>query len=100
AEADMVAAADGSLASAVLKVPHHGSHTSSSVGFLDAVAPRLAVVSAGFENRFGFPHRDVLGRYAAHHCVLARTDLDGAVQVRIGARGDIALSRQRDVRGG
>jgi competence protein ComEC len=99
AEADMVATADGTLASAVLKVPHHGSHTSSSARFLDAVAPQLAVVSAGFENRFGFPHRDVLRRYAAHHCAVARTDLDGAVAVRIGARGDVEITRQHDGRG-
>jgi competence protein ComEC len=97
AEAAMVAGGDGTLGSTVLKVPHHGSHTSSSARFLDAVAPRLAVVSAGFENRFGFPHRDVVRRYAAHHCALARTDLDGAVQVRLDARGEVAISRHRDV---
>ncbi len=95
AEDELVASADGTLASAVLKVPHHGSHTSSSPRFLDVVAPRLAVVSDGFENRFGFPHDDVVARYAAHHCRLARTDLDGAVRVRIGAEGTIEARTQR-----
>lgn len=96
AEADMVAASDGALASAILKVPHHGSHTSSSEEFLDAVAPQLAVVSAGFENRFHFPHPDVVARYTARRAALARTDLDGAVQVRIAAGGDVVVRRGRD----
>ena len=95
-EADLVASSDGQLASAVLKVPHHGSHTSSSARFLDAVAPQFAIVSAGFENRFGFPHPDVLRRYDARDCTLARTDLDGAVTVRIHPNGQIDLRRFRD----
>ncbi len=97
AEDDLVASADGELASAVLKVPHHGSHTSSSSGFIDAVAPQLAVVSAGFENRFGFPHPDVLQRYGARNCTLARTDLDGAIAIRVRSNGAIDLQRFRDV---
>jgi len=46
----------------VLKVGHHGSRTSSTEGFLRAVAPRLAVISAGATNRFGHPHAEVLAR--------------------------------------
>jgi competence protein ComEC len=95
-EDDLVASGDGQLASAVLKVPHHGSHTSSSPRFLDAVAPRFAVVSAGFENRYGFPSPEVLQRYGMRHCTLARTDLDGAVSVRIHPDGRIDLHRFRD----
>jgi competence protein ComEC len=48
----------------VLLVPHHGSKTSSSDGFLDAVAPRIALVQAGYRNRFGHPAPSVVGRYA------------------------------------
>jgi competence protein ComEC len=47
----------------ILKVPHHGSRTSSSTGFLLAVAPKLAVLSAGRNNTFGHPHADVMDRY-------------------------------------
>jgi len=47
----------------VLLVPHHGSKTSSTGGFLDAVAPRTALVQAGYRNRFGHPAPDVLARY-------------------------------------
>ncbi|MBA3056362.1 MAG: DNA internalization-related competence protein ComEC/Rec2 [Gammaproteobacteria bacterium] len=47
----------------VLLVPHHGSKTSSSAAFLDAVQPRLALVQAGYRNRFGHPAEAVLLRY-------------------------------------
>ncbi len=50
------------LASAVLKVPHHGSRTSSSALFLDAVTPLMAVISAPAYSSYGFPHREVVER--------------------------------------
>jgi competence protein ComEC len=65
----------------VLLVPHHGSRTSSSDGFIAAVAPRWAVVPAGYRNRFGHPARDVLERYAAAGVHVLQTDRDGAVRV-------------------
>ena len=68
----------------VLLVPHHGSLTSSSPAFLDAVAPRLAVVQAGYLNRFQHPCPDVLARYRERGITLARTDRDGAVIVDLG----------------
>jgi competence protein ComEC len=94
-EENLAATTDGSLASTILKVPHHGSGTSSSPRFLDAVAPRYAVVSAGFENRFGFPHEAVLRRYGSDGCRVLRTDLDGAVYVRISARGEVELATDK-----
>jgi competence protein ComEC len=96
-EEDVVAAADGSLASAVLKVPHHGSDTSSSIRFLDAVSPQYAIVSAGFNNRFHFPRAAVVRRYTTRGCRVARTDMDGAVQVRISAAGAVAMHCERPV---
>jgi competence protein ComEC len=72
--------ADGApLAAEFLKVPHHGSKTSSTAGFLAAVAPRAAVISVGEGNSFGQPFPDVLERYAQAGIRLLRTDLDGAV---------------------
>ncbi len=47
-----------------LLVPHHGSATSSTTAFLEAVQPQVAVVQAGYRNRFGHPRADVLARYA------------------------------------
>ncbi|MGZ5748185.1 MAG: DNA internalization-related competence protein ComEC/Rec2 [Caldimonas sp.] len=61
-EAWLVAEHGAGLASDVLTVPHHGSRTSSSAAFLDAVAPRVAVFQAGYRNRFGHPAPDVLER--------------------------------------
>jgi competence protein ComEC len=65
--------------SAVLKAPHHGSRTSSSDEFLDSVAPDLVVISAGRNNRFGFPHPEVLARLERRGIAVLRTDLHGAV---------------------
>lgn len=80
---ERVAAPD--LQSALLLVPHHGSLTSSSEEFLDAVAPRLALVQAGYLNRFGHPRPTVLERYAVRDVSVLRTDRDGAVRFELGA---------------
>ena len=61
-EASLVAGG-ARLKADVLLVPHHGSKTSSSAEFLDAVQPRFALVQAGFRNRFGHPAASVLERY-------------------------------------
>jgi competence protein ComEC len=64
AEAGLVRSGE-SLRANVLKVPHHGSATSSSLELLRAVAPELAVISAGAVNRFGHPNPDVVARLRA-----------------------------------
>ena len=64
----------------VLKVPHHGSRTSSSDAFVTALRPRVAVVSAGRHNRFGQPAPDVVQRYLDTGTMLLHT-ADGAVSV-------------------
>ncbi len=61
-EAEMASAYGPGLASSVLKVPHHGSRTSSSAPWLAAVAPRLAVISSQAFSSYGFPHREVVDR--------------------------------------
>ena len=65
----------------ILKVPHHGSATSSSQEFLDALRPDIAVVSAGRGNPFGHPVPAVLDRYRSAGAAIYRTDQDGAVSV-------------------
>jgi competence protein ComEC len=67
------------LAADVVKVPHHGSRTSSSAPFVAAVHPRWAAVSVGAGNRFGFPHPEALERWTAGGATIARTD-EGAIR--------------------
>ncbi len=69
------------LASDVLVVPHHGSATSSSSVLLDAVAPRAAVVSSGWHNRWGFPRPSVVARYATRDIRLYNTATAGRVRM-------------------
>ncbi len=67
------------LASEFLKVPHHGSKTSSSARFLAAIDPRVAVISVGASNPFGHPAQSVVERYQDDGIRLLRTDRDGAI---------------------
>ncbi len=69
------------LRSALLKSGHHGSITSSSQTFLDAVQPSMVAVSVGRRNRFHHPSAVVLQRFASRGALVARTDVDGAVIV-------------------
>jgi competence protein ComEC len=69
------------LASEFLKVPHHGSRTSTTQPFLDAVHPRFAAISVGEANAFGHPNREVIDRISAEGARLLRTDRDGAITV-------------------
>jgi competence protein ComEC len=97
-EAALVRRWGASLASDVLKVPHHGSRTSSSPALLAAVAPRVAVVSAGADNRFGFPHPAIEAAYARAGTQLWRTDRDGAVTITLRADGALSVDQARGVR--
>ncbi len=74
-----VLAQNSAIASEVLKAPHHGSRTSSTAAFINAVVPQVVIASLGYHNRFGFPAREVVQRYEGHHSRLLRTDLDGTV---------------------
>jgi competence protein ComEC len=65
----------------VVKVPHHGSLTSSTAEFVDALHPQIAVVSVGRGNHYGHPAREVLERYWSVGAEVFRTDEDGAVMV-------------------
>ena len=75
-----------SLRADVLKLAHHGSRTSSSCSFLDAVRPRVAVAMVGAENRFGFPHPEILDRLGARGVRVLRSD-EGEHVVELGGEG-------------
>ena len=63
----------------VLKIPHHGSHTSSSEEFIRAVHPMYGIYCVGAGNSFGHPHADVVERYDRMDIKTFRTDEDGAI---------------------
>lgn len=76
----------GELRSDVLKVAHHGSHTSSTGAFLDAVRPRVALIPVGAGNLYGHPSPVILRRLAARGVVVLRTDRHGPVITRTDGR--------------
>lgn len=67
------------LPSTLLVAPHHGSKSSSSDAFVDAVSPQQVVFTAGYRNRFNHPHPTVWQRYGDAGAVRLRSDVDGAV---------------------
>ena len=78
-ELELVRSDPASLRADVLLVPHHGSRTSSTPEFIAAVAPRVAVYTPGYRNRFGHPRPDVVARYDDAGVGSYRTDYDGAL---------------------
>src|SRR4029079_6711285 len=79
------------VAADVLKVPHHGSRTSSTPELVDAVAPGLAVISLGWRNQFHFPAPEVVARYTGRGTRVLRTDRDGAITVVISPEGRLTV---------
>lgn len=71
----------------ILKVGHHGSYTSSSIPFLQAITPKIAVISVGKNNKFGHPHQVTLDHLAALGIPVLRTDQDGTVRFDISTAG-------------
>jgi competence protein ComEC len=76
----------GDLHATVLKVPHHGSRSSSTDTFVRAVDPRVAVFSVQRDSRFGHPHPTVVERYRTLGARIFRTDEHGAITVRTDGR--------------
>lgn len=77
----------------VLQVPHHGSRTSSGKALLHGLSPQLALVSAGWRNRFGHPHPRIVERYAAFAVPLLNTAEQGAIEVAFPAAGSPRVTR-------
>ena len=86
-EAKLLALRPAEIRADLLKIGHHGSRTSTGPDFLSAVAPSLAVVSAGARNRFGHPHPNTLATLDAAAIPLARTDRMGGVRIEWNAGG-------------
>ena len=78
----------------VLLMPHHGSKTSSTGAFLDAVQPRVAVAQAGYKNRFSHPVDSVLARYDERGITVLKSPVCGAVTFNTDAPGQWQCNRQ------
>jgi competence protein ComEC len=90
AEAALIARGDPALAADVVKVPHHGSKTSSTAELVAATHPSIAVISVGERNRWGFPNPGVMSRWRGIGARVMRTDRDGGVTVTVDRRGRVA----------
>jgi competence protein ComEC len=76
----------GELAATVLVVPHHGSKSSSSPPFVDAVHPKFSIFTTGYRNRFGHPKEEVVERYRAAGSEILRSDDAGAFSIVMNAQ--------------
>ncbi len=79
----------------ILKVPHHGSRTSSSLSLLKAVQPHIAVISCGIDNLYGHPSPEVVERLRQSGAHVLRTDQSGSIRIEICSGGS---SPKRHVR--
>lgn len=93
AETLLVESIGEALDAEVLLVPHHGSATSSSTAFIEAVSPQLAIVPAGWRNRWDFPRPTVTGRYTRRDIPVITTGQAGAVILRVDAGKGLAELR-------
>ena len=89
---------NAALAADVLLVPHHGSKTSSSDALLDAVRPRIALVQAGYRNRFGHPATEVVARFTDRGVRVVETVRCGAAQWTSAHPAEVACERDRRAR--
>jgi len=76
----------------LLKVGHHGSKTSSGDAFIGYVQPDFSVISCGYANTYGHPHKEVVERLMAADSQVFRTDLQGAIVVKVGRFGALEVS--------
>ena len=93
AEAELVKKYKDRLKSDILKVGHHGSKSSTTKDFLEAVNPKIALIGVGKDNKFGHPDRDVIGRLEANKTIIYRTDMDGEITIKIKKNGDMKIRR-------
>ncbi len=79
----------------IIKLPHHGSKTSSTQPFVDALQPKIAIIPVGKHNHFGHPSAKVLDRYTASGATTFRTDQNGLIVLDISPNGEINVRTMR-----
>jgi competence protein ComEC len=80
----------------VLIAPHHGSHSSSTQALVNRLQPAHVLFAAGYRNRYGHPHADVVARYRRQGSVIHRSDRDGLVRFHVDATGALTAVRWRE----
>jgi competence protein ComEC len=91
AEQQLVKQFGQQLQSTYLVAPHHGSKTSSSPQFLDAVKPDLILIPVGYKNRYRMPHKTVMSRYKERNIRTLKTYHSGAISLRFGQKSSNKL---------
>ncbi len=94
-DAERVLVKNYDLEADVLKVGHHGSSSSTSTRFLEAVDPTYAVIEAGEDNRYGHPHYEVLSALENDDVRIYRTDEDGDITFTVTAGGIESITTER-----
>lgn len=94
-ERELLARDADALRADVLIVPHHGSRTSSTSGFVAAVQPSVAVFTVGYRNRFRHPRPEVVERYRAMNAQLLQSDTDGAITITAPGNGPLEIVAYR-----
>ena len=65
----------------ILKVAHHGSESSSTIDFVNAVSPKICLIGVGKDNKYGHPNKSVLDILSSANCRIYRTDLNGLIEM-------------------
>ena len=95
AESSLIRTLADKLPATLLIAPHHGSKTSSSPAFIDAVSPKIVIFSVGYRNRFGFPKQDIISRYKSRQVKMLNTAYDGALLFKFDKDREMISSRYR-----
>lgn len=93
-DAEMVLVNSGRLEADVLKVGHHGSKTSTSKEFLEAVNPAYAIIEVGENNSYGHPHSSVVKRIRDYGAMIYRTDQNGDIVFEVNEKGILNIETQ------
>ena len=94
-EAELLQANKDVLSSDIIVVPHHGSKTSSTIDFIEAVAAKQSIFTVGYLNRFKHPKPEVVARYQASKADIFRSDYAGALVLRFNATKGIQTEQWR-----
>lgn len=92
AEKEILNSYKNKLKSTIIKAPHHGSKSSSSQDFLEAVSPQIGLIGVGKNNKYGHPSKEVLERYEKSGIRIYRTDLNGEISIQVEEEGNYKVN--------